>query len=163
MIANTEHSSIRTIVRMRPAARSLAARMLGSEHSAEDVVQQAYVNAIGHLRVGPVPRNVEAWFLTVVANAVRDQQRRETAFRRRLPLVPRAAPPAAPPAAERDLVKGLRTAMSLLDRKYREPVSLCCEQGLTHREAAARLDLPRSTVTKYVGEGLAQLRRSLSG
>ena len=158
-----EHPTIRSLVRMRPTAWSLAVRMLGSEQGAEDIVQQAYVNAIAHLRVGPVPRNEYAWFLTVVANAVRDHQRREATFRRRAMFVPRERPPVEDAGADGELVKGLRTALRLLDRKYREPVALCCQQGLTHREAAAALELPRSTVTRRVEEGLAQLRRNLSG
>jgi RNA polymerase sigma-70 factor (ECF subfamily) len=159
----SEHPAIRSLLRMRPAAWSLAARMLGSEQCAEDIVQQAYVNAIAHLRVGPVPRNEDAWFLTVVANAVRDHWRREAAVRRMAMFVPRERPPVEGLGADGDLVKGLRTALRLLDKKYREPVALCCQQGLTHREAAAALEMPRSTVTKRVEEGLAQLRRSLSG
>jgi hypothetical protein len=52
--------------------------------------------------------------------------------------------------------------MNELDVKYRLAVSLCHEQGLTKREAAAVLGVPESTVSDRVRAGLDELRQRLS-
>jgi len=39
---------------------------------------------------------------------------------------------------------------------------LCCEQGLSHGEAAAILEIPKRTLSRHVGEGLEELRKALS-
>jgi hypothetical protein len=61
-----------------------------------------------------------------------------------------------------ELVTELRRAMAALEEQYRVPVALCCEEGLTQREAAAILGMPESTVSKYVRLGLDRLREMLA-
>jgi len=135
----------------------LAVRMLGSKEGAEDAVQQAYLNAVRDLRKGARPEKLEAWFLGAVANAARKQLRTETRRRRREAAVMRqeSRNRSGHEALERsEMVVALRTAVMALEDKYRAPLSLCCEQGMSQREAAGVLSMPESTVSKYVNAAL---------
>ena len=137
----------------------LALRICGSPDSAEDILQQAYLNACRHLRRNPSPREMRNWFLTVVANEARKHLRSEARRARRESAL-EVQQPIRSEAADAD-IPILRKALQDLDPGLRSAVSLCYEQGLTRREAAAVLDIPRSTLGDRVEEGLKKLRRSL--
>lgn len=144
------------------AAYGLALRLLGSPEAAEDAVQQAYLDALGHLRGGDAPQRERAWFLKVTANAARMQRRAEAARKRREERVPARNPhPTSASGPDGEIAAALRRALEALEERYRLPVTLCCEQGLSHAEAAEVLGMPRTTVTRHVGAGLERLRRDL--
>jgi RNA polymerase sigma factor (sigma-70 family) len=143
----------------------LAVRMLGSREGAEDVVQHAYLGAVRALRGSAAPERPEAWFLGAVVHAARNYLRTENRRRRKEAVmiarqVAGGAERAAPEGSE--MAAALRTAIAALDEKYRGPLCLCCEQGLSRREAAGILGLPERTVSKHVGEALERLKRALA-
>jgi len=137
----------------------LALRICGSRHAAEDALQQAYLNACRHLRQNPSPRELRTWFLTVVANEARKHLRGEARRARRESAV-EVNQIDRPPELNAE-VSELRRALQGLDSELRAAVSLCYEQELTQREAAAVLGIPKSTLADRVEEGLKKLRRSL--
>jgi len=141
----------------------LALRILGSREAAEDAVQVAYLNAWKWLQSRNPPDDERAWFLRTVANAARSTRRADRARARREKLMPAAPAQAHEPRPDPETVETLRSALGKLDEKYRLPVSLCCEQGLSQREAAAVLEMPESTVSKYVRVGLEKLRKAMTG
>ena len=145
------------------AAYRLAARVLGRAEGAEDVVQQAYLAALTALPERLPPAELRAWFLGVVVNKARMYARGEARRARREAAVDSPAPAAPGEAAEnKELIAHLRRALEDLDEKHRLPVALCCEEGLTQREAAAVLNMPERTISKYVGVGLERLREDLA-
>ncbi|MCX7804752.1 MAG: RNA polymerase sigma factor, partial [Planctomycetota bacterium] len=147
-----------------PAAWRLSVRMLGSEDSADDVVQEAFLAAMRQLASGHPPENTRAWFLGIVANVARKHVRSEMNRRRREMVVGAEERSGSPPEdglPGGELTAALRVAMAGLEEKHRVPVALCCEEGLTRREAAAVLGIPERTVSKYVSDGLARLREAL--
>ncbi len=141
------------------AAYRLAMRILGSPENAEDVVQQAYVVALERLHSGSPPLELRTWFLGVVANLAK-LHRRRGAKRREKETAMRQDHADATPCGE-DLVTALGGAMAMLDEKYRLPVSLCYEEGLSQREAAAVLQMPERTLSHHVNTGIAKLRKAL--
>jgi RNA polymerase sigma factor (sigma-70 family) len=144
-----------------PAAYRLAFRIAGSSEAAGDAVQQAYLEAIARLRSGgPPPADECAWFLGVVFTTAKKGLRAE-ARRRRREAVAMSAMQAPAGAAPAELVAALRTALADLDEELRLPVALCCEEGLTHRQAAEVLGVPHATLSRRVEEGLGELRRAL--
>src|SRR5262249_23018438 len=61
----------------------------------------------------------------------------------------------------RDLRPVLDAEVQNLAEKYRSAFVLCCLQGLTHGEAAARLGCPEGTIHSRLATARQQLRRRL--
>jgi RNA polymerase sigma factor (sigma-70 family) len=138
----------------------LALRLVGSPEDAEDVVQQAYLNACRSLRDGPPPDEARTWFLTVVANAAKNHLQASGRRARREAAV-RTRGSGANSEANEELVAALRAALDGLEPESRALVSLCYEQGCSQREAARILDLPLSTLSDRLNRGLEGLRKAL--
>ncbi len=68
------------------------------------------------------------------------------------------------PTAVRDshLRLDLTEALKLLNSNERAAVVLCCQNGLSHEEAAQVLDCPLGTVKTNILRGKEKLRRQLS-
>ncbi len=137
----------------------LALRVTGSPETAEDAVQEAYVQAIEQLgNLDDPARDARAWFLGLVANRARNGLRSEVRRRKREIAVEK---PPAPDGRATELRSDARAALGQLDEEFRLPIHLCCEQGLTQREAATILDVPERTLARRVSEGMERLRRML--
>jgi RNA polymerase sigma factor (sigma-70 family) len=154
------------LLALREQAYLLAARVLGSGQDAEDVVQRTYLDALRQLGCGPVPEEARAWFLTAVLNKARNHLRSEGRRRRMEASMERVAElPASADRqgiADRGIIGELGRCLAALDEKHRLPLSLCYEQNLSHREAAAILGVPRTTLSLHIGEGLDLLRKALA-
>jgi RNA polymerase sigma-70 factor (ECF subfamily) len=78
-----------------------------------------------------------------------------------------AAPPAGAAADPHDLIdlrarsESLRAALAALTPGEREAIETTFFNGLTHAEAAARLDLPLGTIKTRIRSGLHKLRHAL--
>ncbi len=153
-------NSFETLLPLQGRAYHLAARILDSSSQAEDAVQQAYLKALQHPPERVAPGELRTWFLTVVANTARDQRRRRAVRRRREAEV-RPSTEGVANGEEPNLQVQLRCVMAALDEKYRVPICLCYEQDLSQREAAAILDMPERTLSRYVSTGLGELRKAL--
>jgi RNA polymerase sigma factor (sigma-70 family) len=173
--ASTAEQSVARLLGLHAAAYQLAARILGPREGAEDVVQQAYLEAIAQIRAGAPPQEERTWFLRVVANGAKDHLKLEARRRQREVSVASDKDQVNPPAPDgelvarpfddaqgRELVERLRKAMDALEDDFRAPVALCCEQGLTQREAALVLEIPERTVSEHVRAGLERLREMLA-
>ncbi|MCE9601802.1 MAG: sigma-70 family RNA polymerase sigma factor [Gemmatimonadetes bacterium] len=68
---------------------ALLTRLLGVEHMelAEDVVQEAFIAALGHWPRGGVPATPAAWLLQVAKRKAIDAMRRDRAFDQRIPEI----------------------------------------------------------------------------
>ena len=165
MKGKTRHTggcaSAERLVALSAQAYQLAARILNSSQDAEDVVQGAYLSALDRLPAGLPEDEARTWFLTVVANAAKKHRRGEARRRRREAAVRPVEREKAVDRPGGESVSVLRGAMAVLEEKYRIPVALCYEQGLTQRETATVLRMPERTVSKYVNVGLAKLRKAL--
>ena len=144
----------------RDQAYLTALRVTCAPALAEDAVQDAYVRAVEHLRKSDPPEEPRAWFLSAVANCARNCIRTESRLRRRGQAMDHGEPTREPVSGE--LVAALRTEMDRLEERFRLPISLCFEQGLSQREAALALGCPQGTVAANVSRGLDRLREALS-
>ncbi len=157
------------------AAYALAFWILRSREDAEDVVQEAYLNAFrayGDLRGG----DAKPWLLTIARNAA---YRRLEARRRDWNVVSLDAghpgSDAGPsidvaddaPSAEDALVVAsdralVRRALAELPPAFREVVSLREMEGLDYRTIAAITGTVVGTVMSRLARGRKELRRGLS-
>ena len=64
--------------------------LCGDQAEAEDVVQEAFVKAMGHRTEFNQLDNPEAWLRTVAVNVLRNKWRRANVFRRLMPQLPGA-------------------------------------------------------------------------
>ncbi|GAA5209133.1 RNA polymerase sigma factor [Microbacterium kyungheense] len=75
------------------AVVATTARLTGDLDLAEESAQEAFARAVEVWPVRGIPDRPGAWLTTVAANRARDELRRRTALRRRLPLLVREDPP----------------------------------------------------------------------
>ncbi len=140
--------------------RALARELLGDPARAEDVLQDAYLQALTH-----PPREagaLRAWLARVVTNRAHNLRREE---RRRSARERESARPEL--ALETDLDERIDTQRRVLDalRRMREPYRstlwLRWFEGLPPREIARRMDIGIETVRSRLQRGLIELRREL--
>jgi RNA polymerase sigma-70 factor (ECF subfamily) len=129
----------------------------GSRAEAEDVVQDAFVRAIGHARALRGADNPEAWLRTVAVNLARSRWRRA---RRLTGLAPRLAETGRedPDLADR---MSLLAALRELPAAQREAIALHHLADLPVHEVAATLGVPVGTVKARLSRGRTALAERL--
>lgn len=141
------------------AIYAYALSLTRNHYDAQDAMMETYlkVRAAAHLyRPSGKPM---AWVFTIVKNLVRDQQRRKG--REELMGDCPEGELALPEADRSDEAILLRQAMRVLGREEREIVLLHAVSGLKHREIAAVLERPLSTVLSKYRRALAKLKAAL--
>jgi RNA polymerase sigma-70 factor, ECF subfamily len=149
---------------LRPALR-LAARLLGDEDAAEDVVQESFMAALDGLDGFDTKRAFGPWFYRIVAN--RCSNARRTSERRRTgALTPTLESREAGPerALERaELGMRLRAALERLPSRQREVLLLYEVEGFTGGEIAELLGVTQGTVRWHLHQARASMRAALEG
>lgn len=137
----------------------LAALLVGSPASAEDVVQEAFAKLHGRIHKVDEPR---AWLRVAVVNGCRNERRRLGRVRRHLARQTGGIGPssqAAPPPEPADA--RLLAALRRLPARQRAAVVLRYYLGLSEAEIAAALGIRPGTVKSRLHRALAELRNEL--
>lgn len=129
----------------------------GNRQEAEDVVQEAFMRAMGRWEQVKTYDSPEAWLRTVALNLARSRWRR--AVRGAAALV-RHGVPASEPELSPDHV-ALMTAMKDLPEAQREALVLHHFVGMSVDEVAASLGAPSGTVKARLSRGRAALAGKL--
>lgn len=150
-------------------AFGLVYRVLGEAASAEEVVQDAFLQ-VWHRAATFEDRgdaNVRGWLLTIVHHRAIDTQRRAarhtertTTLDERLEL--RALGGTWEDVAARLTAEEMRTALDDLPQDQRRAIELAYFGGLTQREIADREAMPLGTVKGRMRLGLNKLRTLLT-
>jgi RNA polymerase sigma-70 factor (ECF subfamily) len=137
-----------------------AYRLSGQASDAEDLAQQAFMDAQRKLDTLRDPAKVRAWLFMIVRNlyrrGIRDQKRD-----RQLPLESVAEPTMAEQSLPLDH-EGLQLALNDLPEEFRAVLLLFYFEELSYREIAADMDLPMGTVMSRLSRGKQFLRQRLS-
>ncbi|MGB8370131.1 MAG: RNA polymerase sigma factor [Limisphaerales bacterium] len=149
--------------RHQSPVRAFLARMTqGDTHLADDLAQETFLKAWQKLYTYRGSARFSTWLFGIAVNEFRMTCRR----RKELALeeVDEAPMALEEPAAARDrhLRLDLTEALKLLNSNERAAVVLCCQNGLSHEEAAQVLDCPLGTVKTNILRGKEKLRRRLS-
>lgn len=149
--------------RYQSPVRSFLAKMTrGDTHLADDMAQETFLKAWKHLGTFRNDAKFSTWLFGIAFNEFRGQARR----RKELALEDFAEqPPEAeqePTAEQSNLRLDLTEALKMLHSSERAAVVLCCQNGLSHDEAARVLDCPIGTVKTNVLRGREKLRRRLA-
>jgi RNA polymerase sigma-70 factor (ECF subfamily) len=176
MIASADEGTIAQILAERPYLRRVAFSLTRHDADADDLVQETVFRAYrahGRLRPGGCLR---AWLATILKRAFLTTLE----HRRRRPVqawtdtgLPldgddRATAPAETgrddadfASVEEDLDDKLRRAVASVPRIYREPLCRHALEGLTYREIAQRLGVPRGTVMSRIFRARTRVRLAL--
>ena len=142
--------------------RRLAIGLVGNEHDAEDIAQDAWVSALS--AAPPERASFRHWMAAVVRNASRSRHRSgERRQRRELAVASQDHD------SERGTLESLEThqmlveAVRKLDEPYRSIIVKRYFEQLTPRAIAAQSGVPVRTIHTQLHRGLAQLRGKLTG
>lgn len=150
----------RLVARHGPTLRRRAARILGDDAEAEDVVQDVFTNVHRFLDRFSPDRPFSHWLSVVTLNACRIELRRRTARTRRHdafesdPLRATSTTPTGDPL----LRDALRDAFAALDARTRDCIVLRVLEGLSYQEIADRCGQSEAAVKMRVLRGLRALR-----
>ncbi|MGA3066007.1 MAG: sigma-70 family RNA polymerase sigma factor [Tepidisphaeraceae bacterium] len=150
------------------SAHNLASWLVGNEHEAQDIVQEAYLRAIrstSTYRGG----DLRSWILAIVRNACFDSLRRGKAH----PMDDLSDDPQisadddqSDPAKilqRAENVREIQSAISQLSAPLREVVVLREMEGLSYKEIAAVVGFPIGTVMSRLARARWRLAQLLSG
>ena len=142
-----------------------AARLLGDGATAEDVVQETYLQAWKSFARFEPGTNCRAWLFKILVNTIHHYRRGWFNLRRVkeseeiLEHTAAGAPPAPERIAQREILRALRR----LPADYRVAVLLADVEEFSYKEIAGLLDVPIGTVMSRLSRGRKLLREQLSG
>jgi RNA polymerase sigma-70 factor (ECF subfamily) len=152
---------------------SIALRMLGDAHDAEEAAQDSLVRAYRAMASYPPERirelRLRPWLATIVLNLCRTRITRRAGAGRPALSLDAAEPGTLEPVADerssptatvvrRDARRAWGDLLLTLPPAYRTAVVLRHVDGLSYPELATALDRPEGTVKAQVHRGLAMLR-----
>jgi RNA polymerase sigma-70 factor (ECF subfamily) len=140
---------------------SVVRRMVGDDHLAEDVSQDAWVRAFEKLHLFRGESSFGTWMHRLAVNAALNRLRRQA----KRPEVEKTAVINEMPQATDDRVLNQRLLSQALDRLsdgYREVLVLHDVEGLTHEEIAERKGISIGTSKSQLHKARARMRTLLS-
>ncbi len=127
---------------------------------ADDLAQETFLRVYKNLRSFRGEARFSTWLYRIAYNCFREEarKRKELVGIDEERLQSEQDPQTVDPALRHDLMH----ALSLLPLSERSAVLLCCQNGLSHDEAARVLDIPLGTVKTNVLRGREKLKRTLA-
>jgi RNA polymerase sigma-70 factor, ECF subfamily len=152
------------------AAFSLAYRVVGTRHGAEDVSQEAFLNIWrSGARYDRARGSVRTWVLGIVHHRAIDYLRRATVHDKRRASDEgmeerfEASERTDVEVARRDEAETVRSAIGTLPSEQSQVIELAYFGGFTHTEIAEMLETPIGTIKGRMRLGLKRMRGQLSG
>lgn len=158
--------AMETLVRRHLGAALTVARTCTRDpDDADDVCQDAFLTALGHIEDCRRPDRFRAWLCAIVRNCAHSRHRRAARVR----TVPLTDALSADRRFDplRDLERAeaeaeLRSAMASLTRLQRAVVTLHELEGQRHREIARRLSISEGAARVHLWAGRRRMRESLT-
>jgi RNA polymerase sigma-70 factor (ECF subfamily) len=164
VLASEDHVAFAELVRRHQSrVRAFLTRMTrGDLHLADDLAQETFLKAWKKMHTFRGNAKLLTWLLGIALNEFRDEARR-----RKVAVFEDAADTGLEQAAgsaapNSNLRLDLAEALNELNLNERGAILLCCQNGLSHSEAAEVLGCPIGTVKTNVLRGKEKLKRRLS-
>ena len=162
VLVDDDHHAFAELVRNHQSTvRGLLRQLTGSDVAlADDLAQETFLRAYKNLRSFRGEARFSTWLYRIAYNCFREhaRKRRELVGIDEEQLAREHDPQIVDPALRQDLMH----ALSLLPVHERTAIVLCCQNGLSHDEAARVLDIPLGTVKTNVLRGREKLKRTLA-
>lgn len=153
--------------RYAPVLLAIARRILGESGDAEEVLQEALVQAWSQAgRYDPARSSVSTWLVLLTRSRALDRFRSRGARERAVVAAEREAKSDTSSPAEANVLheerrQRVREALSEIPPEQREVLELAFYEGLSQTEIAARTRTPLGTVKTRALLGMKKLRHSL--
>jgi RNA polymerase sigma-70 factor, ECF subfamily len=145
--------------RRQGAVRGLLRGMAGSASTADDLAQEAFVQAWKQIRSLRTPAAFNGWLRRIAVNVFLQHTRRAQAAP--ISVLP-DDPPVAATATDTDLELDLQRALAQLRPAERLCIVLSYQEGLSHSEIVELTGLPAGTVKSHISRGASRLRETLA-
>lgn len=145
----------------------LACRITGRKQTAEEMVQDAFLNVWRRAGTYRAERgSARTWILSIVKNRSLDQLRTAASLGKAQDRVEASTPKYEPSEAFAESWRNfqrerVREALETLPYEQREAITLAHFSGYTHTEIAERLGLPLGTVKGRIRIGIKKLGKHL--
>ncbi|HEV2096221.1 MAG TPA: sigma-70 family RNA polymerase sigma factor [Chthoniobacterales bacterium] len=161
LLDDDHHAFAELVRRHQSTVRGLLRQLTRTDVAlADDLAQETFLRAYKHIRSFRGEARFSTWLYRIAYNCFREDARR----RKELVGIDEAKwqaehdPQTVDPALRHDLMQ----ALQILPLHERSAVLLCCQNGLSHDEAARVLDIPLGTVKTNVLRGREKLKRALA-
>ena len=161
LVDDDQHAFGELVRRHQSSVRGLLRQLTRADAAlADDLAQEAFVRAYRNIRSFRGEARFSTWLYRITYNCFREHARRRKEFVGidEEQLQSEHDPDIVDPGLRHDLMH----ALSLLPLHERTAVVLCCQNGLSHNEAARVLDIPLGTVKTNVLRGREKLKRTLA-
>jgi len=149
---------------------SLVLRILRQGTTAEEVVQDVFLQLWRNSARYDLGRPFVPWLLTLARNRALDHLRLKSERQRRreeqteeLPQIATAAPEYERALDEKRRAERVRALIGSLPAAQKKAIELAYFEGLSHSEIAASLQEPLGTVKSWIRNGLLRLKEGLQG
>ena len=162
VLVDDDHHAFAELVRNHQSAiRGLLRQLTRSDLAlADDLAQETFLRAYKHIRSFRGEAKFSTWLYRIAYNCFREEarKRKELVGVDETLLESQADPQTTDPALKHDLMH----ALLLLPLHERSAILLCCQNGLSHDEAARVLEIPLGTVKTNVLRGREKLKKTLA-
>ena len=161
LVDDDQHAFGELVRRHQSSVRGLLRQLTRTDAAlADDLAQEAFVRAYRNIRSYRGEARFSTWLYRIAYNCFREHARRRKEFVGidEEQLQSEHDPHVVDPGLRHDLMH----ALNLLPLHERTAVLLCCQNGLSHNEAARVLDIPLGTVKTNVLRGREKLKRALA-
>jgi RNA polymerase sigma factor (sigma-70 family) len=161
LVDEDQHAFGELVRRHQSSVRGLLRQLTRTDIAlADDLAQETFLRAYKHIRSFRGESRFSTWLYRIAYNCFREHARRrkELVGIDEEQLQNKQDPQQADPGLRHDLMH----ALNLLPLSERTAVLLCCQNGLSHDEAARVLEIPLGTVKTNVLRGREKLKRALA-
>lgn len=147
-----------------PLVYSIALRIMGNTHDAEDVTQQTFVSAWrSRDSLTADGRSLAGWLVTIARRRCADHHHRQRREARNMMAVGSAGAVSPVPTVGSSDVDRMLVAdeLAVLGHPRGTVLRLVYMEDLSHDQVAEQLGIPLGTVKSHVRRGLLQLRNRL--
>lgn len=161
LVEDDTHAYSELVRRHQSSVRGLLRQLTRPDFDlADDLAQESFLRAFRNIRTFRGEAKFSTWLYRIAYNVFKGEARRrkELVGIDEFDREAQEDPGVANPALRHDLTH----ALSQLPLHERSAVVLCCQNGLTHDEAARVLDIPLGTVKTNVLRGREKLKHALA-
>ncbi|HEY2103202.1 MAG TPA: sigma-70 family RNA polymerase sigma factor [Chthoniobacterales bacterium] len=161
LVDGDQHAFGELVRRHQSPVRGLLRQLTRTDlELADDLAQETFIRAYKNIRSFRGEAKFSTWLYRIAYNVFRDdaRKRKELVGIDEAKLQSEADPQTADPGLRHDLM----SALAALPLHERSAIVLCCQNGLSHDEAARVLEIPLGTVKTNVLRGREKLKKMLS-